>query len=279
MYIPKQWLVPIGLGFLMAIAAVWLVGQNQALQARVDALEARQDDATATRTVEYRPVAQTSYGLTQEEISELCAFTTSEGAEAGEASGGEGSGSAQSTIEVTKEQGNYATNSGSVLDSFFLDGGQGDVGINIYKSVLTGVNFSTSHQGGSNSSMTESGNADAAEVHGNTPTNTNTPNYTDVSVSTPLDINASMASDDYVIDGSATQSATSSSAGYQASPSFVSETASTQATTAAPDSGDSGPEEASGGGGGTEPGESAGKASEEPGEEPADVPGAVPEAS
>ncbi|MEO1059432.1 MAG: hypothetical protein AAFY28_21200 [Actinomycetota bacterium] len=91
------------------------------------------------------------------------------------------------------EIGNYATNSGNIIDSFFLDGGQGDVGLNIVESVLNGVNISIVHQSGENS-LSDSANNMAGPVTGNNPTNEHSPSFSGNDISAPVSVSGTVDS-------------------------------------------------------------------------------------
>ena len=109
MYIPKHWLLTLTLGFLLALAVVWLVGQNKALEARVDALESHDDDIAeiqtelatpATHTVVAVPAAVRTDGLDVAQLQELCAPS---GRGTAQQTGAGGGGEFQADIETTKE--------------------------------------------------------------------------------------------------------------------------------------------------------------------------------
>ncbi len=115
----------------------------------------------------------------------------------------------EASIEANNEIGNYATNSGNIIDSFFLDGGQGDVGLNIVESVLNGVNISIVHQSGENS-LSDSANTMAGPVTGNNPSNEHSPSFSDNDFSTPVSVSGTVDSSN-AIGGNDAASATPAS--------------------------------------------------------------------
>ncbi len=116
---------------------------------------------------------------------------------------GDSSSGSESSIEANNEIGNYATNSGNIIDSFFLDGGQGDVGLNIVESVLNGVNISIVHQSGENS-LTDSANTTAGPVTGNNPSNDNSPSFSGNEISAPVSVSGTVDSSNAIGDGTDT---------------------------------------------------------------------------
>ncbi|MEM9515791.1 MAG: hypothetical protein AAGA42_13145 [Actinomycetota bacterium] len=124
---------------------------------------------------------------------DACLFADGDEHAAQGGGGSSGGGSFEASIEANNEIGNYATNSGNIIDSFFLDGGQGDVGLNIVESVLNGVNISIVHQSGENS-LSDSANNMAGPVTGNNPTNEHSPSFSGNEISAPVSVSGTVDS-------------------------------------------------------------------------------------
>ncbi|WP_145257657.1 hypothetical protein [Planctomycetes bacterium Pan216] len=108
----------------------------------------------------------------------------------------------QATIETTKEQGNFATNSGTLINGFFLDGGTGDIANIIYQATLTAVNLSTPHA--SQTRMESAGNLSALEVRNASSLHDTNPVFDDDRIVSTSPVAALIVSDQVIIDDDAT---------------------------------------------------------------------------